>query len=123
MIISKNSIKFNVDLIEEHTVHVHFKKSNVFRDEDIADIRKEMKEHSLDVPIKVLIELDENTYFDFDGAFKANKDYVLPIAEAIVPNSLANRLIVEYYYATSKDSRNHKIFKNKAEALKWLKSV
>ncbi len=123
MIKKKKATKFSVVLIEENLVGIHFLSRNVFRQEDLMDIRLELKKLSFSKPIKVLVEVDENTYFDFDGEFKADSNYVMPLAEAIVPNGLSNRLLIEYYYTSKITNRNYKIFKNKSDALIWLQSI
>ncbi|UKN02312.1 hypothetical protein K6119_02105 [Paracrocinitomix mangrovi] len=72
-------------------------------------------------PLKVLIEFPANTIINNDARrFAENRDQ-WAIAEAIVINSLGQRILFRFYSKFRKHKYPIKSFSNREEALEWLR--
>ena len=71
-----------------------------------------------------MIEIGKNAYFDVELNECMRQGRIQPRAEAIVSDSLAIRLVIDYYIHSRRNDLNHiRLFKTKELALEWLDSI
>ncbi len=113
----------DVKLIDNDIVHIKFHENHTSRIEDVKEAYHAYLSLSNNLPAKLLIEIGSGAYFSFDVDKLLNEDTVFPIAEAIVSDSLAIRLIIKYYTYPQEYNRKVRLFNKKESAVKWLNSI
>ena len=71
-------------------------------------------------PLKVIIELDEYAQLDRSAREYLEKHTTKGICEATVTKSIAQRIIVNFYFKVKSHSHPSRAFKSKEDALKWV---
>lgn len=115
--------KYEIYLLEEQLVYVHYFKNNLIEEEDIEEAIRVGKELSPSDDTKLLIEVEK--FVDFTAAareYAQNKMRTLK-AEAHVFPSLANRILFNFFIKLRKNDHPLKAFSKKEDALEWLAKV
>ena len=114
---------FNVTITAEGFVHFKFKPDMFVELEDVLESYEIYKSLAEIKKRKVLIEFSKFTSVSNEGLkFSATSD-LDSIAEAIVINTLPQRITARFY--TKVNTKNHPVqyFSSKNEAINWLKNI
>jgi hypothetical protein len=120
---SINSEKTIVSLIEDNIIHIHLKSNMELDISDTQEILESMRLVSGGKKLPVFIDAGEFASIDDDvrvfSASKAGNIYTL--ADAIAVDNIAQKLIANFYLKNNHPKVPTKIFKNKSDALAWLR--
>lgn len=120
---SINSEKTIVSLIEGNMIHIHLKSQMEITLDDTQEILEAMRLVSGGKKLPVFIDAGEFASIDDDvrvfSASKAGNIYTL--ADAIAVDNIAQKLMANFYLKNNEPKVPTKIFKNKSDALAWLR--
>jgi len=112
------------EIIEGNIFLLQYKPGSTSKLKDLQDAYQSFLKLGKNQPIKALIEIGKNAYFDVELNECIKQGKVQPLAEAIVSDSLAIRLVIDYYIHSRRNDLNHiRLFKNRTLALEWLNSL
>ena len=114
---------FSAELLPNEIFTIKYKENSVSTIEDLTAGYEAYQELCSGNPYKVLIEVGKSAYFDIEANECIKEGKILPEAEAIVTDSLAIRLALDYYKYSRKNNHLLRIFQNKEMALFWLNSL
>ena len=114
---NKNSV---AKMIDSNTCHIQYLASSNSTIDDFIEGNKCFKAFSRKKSLKKLIELTQFASLNLDPFEYDKHNTIAPKAEAIVVNTLAQRLLFTFYLKIRKHLHPAKLFKTKEEALIWL---
>ncbi len=124
----------NKPSFETEKVHVSLLNDNIFRifiknnvELNIEDLDKNyffFKEHipQNKVPFLIIFTQGASTVKGANERFIAEGRLSIKSKEAFVIESLAHRIMANFYIRTTKQNHPTKIFSNETDALKWLRN-
>ncbi len=112
------------EIIDDDIFYLQYKPGSTSRLRDLMESYNIFLRLGEGQPIKALIEIGKNAYFDVELNECMRQGKIQPVAEAIVSDSLAIRLVIDYYIHSRRNDLNHiRLFKTKELALEWLNSL
>ncbi|MFK8039536.1 MAG: hypothetical protein AB8B74_14680 [Crocinitomicaceae bacterium] len=114
---------FNAQLVKHDIFNIAYHDNSTSTLADLTEGYNAFVSLSEGKPLKVLIEVGKSAYFDIEANECVRDGKLIPKAEAIVTDSLAVRLVVDYYLFSRKHNHLVRIFKNRALALSWLNTI
>ena len=114
---------FTAKLLKNNIFHIKYHDNTVSTLEELTAGYEAYLELCDGKPYKVLIEVGKSAYFDIEANECLKDGKILPEAEAIVTDSLAIRLALDYYKYSRKNNHLLRIFQNNENALHWLNSL
>ncbi|MFK8046395.1 MAG: hypothetical protein AB8B72_12940 [Crocinitomicaceae bacterium] len=119
-----NHPSFTAGLNSKGIVSIYYKAQSTSLKEDLKASYQAYLKLGKGSPLKVLYEIGPRAYFDMEAKNCLNNRAIIPVAEAIVSDSLAIRLVVDEYLRDRKDgSTTIRLFREKEAALAWLNTI
>lgn len=119
----QTEIKFSVRLIEPGIVENIVLKGSTLEGEDAAVLKKMNLEAAGNKPYCVLVMMEEMTIITKEWkAITSSSEYVQKtIAKAVLVKNMAQGIITSFYLKFNKPVMQTRAFKNREEALEWLR--
>ena len=115
--------KAEIYFLSEDVLYFGYDNHSYIEGKDLAASHEVCKELSKNGLLKLIVEFPSRCDISIDAREFA-VDAELPAkAEAIVFHTLAQRILVRFYYLFNKKQHPVKIFTSKEEAYKWINSV
>lgn len=111
-----------VGLRKDGIVHIHFKPGVEVTSEVQQQLLVTLNEFTGGIKHPLLYEAGENVTIDSESraTAKALEGKLPAICIAIYVQSLAHKLLAEFYYRFNKPQQRYKVFSDFGEAVKWL---
>ncbi len=115
--------KFEVTLLEDSIIENYIKAGIVVESEDLEELKKISSELAGHKPYVILVSTGELASFSREAReLSASKTFITNArAKAIVVDSIAKKIIGNFYLKVNKPYLQTKLFSDKAEALSWLR--
>lgn len=116
----------SISMIDPEIVEIRYKPKVDVSVEDMREILDSIYEFTGNKPLKRLIVITDGSSLQIKARVllqeenKMRKEYI--IAEAVLVNSLAQKMITNFYLKFIKDSFPSKFFTDYNKAVDWLKS-
>jgi len=123
---SKSTIieNFSVKIKEEDFYEIEVFNEKKFRFQKIEElIGAQESLGAKKIPVLVLCEEFASTDTTFARHLAQNKNNPYSKADAFVINSMAQKIIANFYLKISTPERPTKFFRDKTEAINWLKTI
>ena len=111
-------------MLPDGIIHIHFKEQTEITLNDAVLAVVEMGEISKGKKLPVFIDVGEFCTIDSEvRAFSASKESnIYTMADAIAYTSLGQKLVANFYLKKNNPTVPTKVFSEKKEAVKWLKT-
>lgn len=115
--------KFEVTLLEDSIVESYIKAGIVVEIEDLQELKKISSELASHKPYVILVSSGELASFSKEAReLSASKNFITNArAKAVVVDSIAKKIIGNFYLKVNKPYLQTKLFSDKTEALSWLR--
>ena len=114
---NKNS---TAQMIEGDIFNIHYKGGINYEIQDFKEGIEAFHTLTKGKPVRVLIEFGKYASGTPEARKFVEENNVTSIAEAVVINSLAQRILVRFYQTFRKQNQPMKIFDSREKALEWL---
>lgn len=114
---------FTAQLLDHDVFSIKYRDNSVCTLDDLRASYDSYLQLCSGRPTKVLIEVGTSAYFDIEANDCIKEGKILPEAEAIVTNSLAIRIAIDYYKYSRRNKHQLRIFKTTDDALEWLDTI
>ncbi|MCB9224145.1 MAG: hypothetical protein H6582_08225 [Crocinitomicaceae bacterium] len=111
-----------IEQIDHQLLYVKYHDNIVIEPEDLEEAYLVILHITNEQPFKVASDLGRDTTISSAARKRAEELKINAIAEAIVFHSLAQRLLVKFYWMFRSKEHPIKVFQSKDEALLWLKN-
>jgi len=113
-----------VSILDNQIIQIHLKSNQEIELPDALEIFAAMGELSEGKKFPVFIDAGDFVSIDEEvRSFSANKvANIYTLADAIAVDSLAQKLLANFYIKNDQPAVPSKVFTNKHEALQWLKT-
>jgi hypothetical protein len=114
----------SIEMIDDHTVEVRYKDAVNVSFDDMRELLDELYRITSNRPLKRLIVISKNSSLDLKARLllqeenKDRKDKI--IAEAVLVNSLTQKMTTNFYLKFIKDIYPSKFFTDYQKAIEWL---
>lgn len=108
------------EMLNDEVFHAYIKPDSVCSSEEVSLIIDEYNKQSSIRPIKFLLEMAPFSSLDIAGCETLQKSNLNTLCEAIITSSLAQSLIINFYFRNRRRPHPTKSFKNKDQAISWL---
>jgi hypothetical protein len=114
-----------ISLIDESIISIFIKPNLEFEIPDVDDVRNGVEQLRDGKSIKLLVDISENTtgvseVREYGAKHGANKN---AIASAYVTDSLAQKIVLNFYISLYRRDKPSRMFTNKKDAIDWLKKI
>ncbi|MBL7836124.1 MAG: STAS/SEC14 domain-containing protein [Bacteroidetes bacterium] len=115
----------SIKKIDTHTIEIRYKEKVNVTVSDMREILDTVYEFTENKPVKRLVVITDGSSLELKARLllqeenKIRKDYIL--AEAVLVNSLAQKMLTNFYLKFIKDSFPSKFFTDYDKALEWIK--
>lgn len=118
------TLKFEVSLLEDGVVENYIKPGNIVEAEDLEELKKISSELAGYKPYVILVTSGELASFSKEAReLSASKAFITNAkAKAIVVDSIAKKIIGNFYLNVNKPYLQTKLFSEKEKALQWLRT-
>ncbi len=116
--------KFEVTLLEDSIIENYIKAGIVIEVEDLEELKKISAELAGHKPYVILVTSGELASFSKEAReLSASKAFITNAkAKAIVVDSIAKKIIGNFYLKVNKPYLQTKLFSEKEKALQWLRT-
>jgi len=116
--------KFEVTLLEDNLVENYIKSGIVVETEDLEELKKISAELVGNKPYVILVTSGELASFSKEAReLSASKAFITNAkAKAIVVDSIAKKIIGNFYLKVNKPYLQTRLFSDREKALQWLKA-
>ncbi|MBA2613995.1 MAG: hypothetical protein H0U95_18675 [Bacteroidetes bacterium] len=117
--------KCEVTFLEEGIVENYIKPGIVVEAVDLEELKKISSELAGNKPYVIIVTSGELASFSKEAReLSASKSFITnAVAKAIVVDSIAKKIIGNFYLRVNKPYLPTKLFSDRAEALTWLRSI
>ena len=115
--------KCRIELLDNEICFFQYKKGEHIELEDYLEAHIVLLEISEEKIWKILVEFPKNTSISQEARKYAEQTNLDVTAQAIIISTLAQRILVRFYYLVRRSQFPIKIFEIKNDAIKWLKSL
>lgn len=115
----------SIKMLDPRIVEIRYKEKVNVNVDDMREILDAIYEFTENKPVKRLVVITDGSSLDIKARVllqeenKIRKEYIL--AEAVLVNSLAQKMITNFYLKFIKDSFPSKFFTDYNKAVEWLK--
>jgi hypothetical protein len=115
----------SIKMLDPRIVEIRYKEKVNVNVDDMREILDAIYEFTENKPVKRLVVITDGSNLDIKARVllqeenKIRKEYIL--AEAVLVNSLAQKMITNFYLKFIKDSFPSKFFTDYNKAVEWLK--
>ncbi len=119
-----NTLKFEVTLLDDGIVENYIKSGNVIEMEDLEELKKISAELAGHKPYVILVTSGELASFSKEAReLSASKTFITNAkAKAIIVDSIAKKIIGNFYLKVNKPYLQTKLFSEREKALQWLRT-
>ncbi|UKN02316.1 hypothetical protein K6119_02125 [Paracrocinitomix mangrovi] len=112
-----------VKLVADNVVYVRYHENSVLEPEDLDEAYDAIMKLTQGQDFKVISELTKYSTVSTNGRRRAEQIKFHPVAEAIIFESLAQRLLLKFYTMIRRNQHPFKIFVTYDDAFKWIKEI
>ncbi|MBL7922115.1 MAG: hypothetical protein JNJ40_17505 [Bacteroidia bacterium] len=118
------SSKFEVTLLEDAVIEIYIKSGIVAETEDLEELKKISSEIAGNKPYVILVTSGELSSFSKEAReLSASKTFITNAkAKAIIVDSIAKKIIGNFYLKVNKPYLHTKLFSEREKALQWLRT-
>ena len=117
-----DTVNVRCDLISDQIFYASYKPHSFNDVPEMEIVFNEYNKVAESGPLKVIVEFGELSSITKEARNYLKKHKVKAICEAIIINSLAQRLIMSFYIKVKSHNHPSKVFKSKKNALNWVNS-
>ena len=110
-------------LVDEEIYYAHFSSNEWLEGSDFEDSFDAYHNLTKGKPFKVIVEFGAHVQISSEARLVAQENKVPAIAEALIINSLGQRILANFYMKIKHQQRPTKVFKNFQDAKTWIDSI
>ncbi len=110
-------------LIENDTFMAYHKPKSLATKEDLKFLFNHYETLATDGPLRVIVEMAPLSTMDKEARDFLQNHKIEAVCEAVVLNSLAQRIIVNFYFKFKKHQHPSRAFSSFEKARKWANSI